>query len=151
MTDMWNNKWTMPRAISKMSMGGDLNGVSVETLIITHVSCWDDECSGASISLSRAVFLVIPRSFKVMNAFRSVVWRNWIMGDVHMLCSVKVTQRNQTMSARVYFLSHTARTADLICPGKQISQLKRQSWWCLIFVWQRVRWDDWKPTAKWSF
>lgn len=60
---------SLPRAISKMSMGGDLNGVSVETLIITHVNC-----ALGHPSPSLAVVLVISGSFKVMNAFHSGVW-----------------------------------------------------------------------------
>lgn len=55
-----------------MSMGGDLNGVLVETMI-THVNCWDDERSGGA-DPSQA-FPFISRRLKVTNMFYSVVCR----------------------------------------------------------------------------
>lgn len=63
-----------------MSMGGDLNGVLVETMI-THVDCSDDKCSGVLIPLS--FFFSYPGVFKVMNMFYSVVCCNLMRGDGH--------------------------------------------------------------------
>lgn len=64
-----------------MSMGGDLNGVLVETMI-THVDCWDDKRSGGLIPLSLPF---ISRRFKVTNLFYTVVCRNSMRGDVDRL------------------------------------------------------------------
>lgn len=121
MTDVWDNKWTMPWAISKMSMGGDLNGVSAETLIITHVNCWDDDCSGASISLSLAVFPVISWSFKVMYAFHSVVWCNWMMVRVHVVCCESHTNKSNHVTAGLLFCTQAETQQIWFVPGNNCS------------------------------
>ena len=94
MTDMENSKRAMSQAISKISMEGDLNGVSWRCCILL-MSVVETASAWGHLSLFLAVFIVISRSYKEMNTLCSVVWCNWIRADVHLSYRVNLRQSCQ--------------------------------------------------------